>query len=124
VSLLYALKYIDSIGGYATIECQEQALVARSLERIQELSSRVHLIGKTTPENRVGVFTFAVDGIHQSDLAEALSRKNICVRAGFHCAEPLLRSLHQTGTIRMSAYLYNDIADIDTFFDEFILLTK
>jgi len=66
----------------------------------------------------LAVFTFAVDGIHSVDIAEYLAEKNICVRAGQHCAEPFLASLGLAHTCRMSLYIYNTFEDIDRFFEE------
>lgn len=74
------------------------------------------MVGSTDASNRIGVFSFAVPGKNALDVADALADKHICVRAGGHCAHPLLYFIDQKSLIRISVSLYNDINDIDRFF--------
>jgi cysteine desulfurase/selenocysteine lyase len=89
VSILRAFEYVESIGGYQTLEEIEHELVEYTLEKFAQLSD-VKIIGSTSSRNRVGVFTFVIPGIHSHDIAEYLAENNICVRAGQHCAEPFM----------------------------------
>lgn len=63
----------------------------------------------------VALASFVVDGIHSADLAHLLTEQGIAVRAGHHCAMPLLKSLHLSGAIRVSLALYNDSDDLERF---------
>lgn len=65
----------------------------------------------------MGVFTFAVVGIHSFDISDYLAEQDICVRAGQHCAEPFMEYVGQHHTCRMSLHLYNTREDIDRFFE-------
>lgn len=79
----------------------------------------MRLVGSEKEEGRLGVFSFSTDVIHISDLADAFAERLICVRAGHHCAEPLMQSCGIMGTVRMSLFLYNTREDIDRFFEVF-----
>ena len=93
VSLLAALDYIDSIGGFPAIEQYEQDLTAYALELFATLPSGIRLIGSQNPENRLGVFSFVFDSHHPNDIAEILADANICVRSGHHCTDVLHMAL-------------------------------
>ncbi len=107
------------------MEAHEQELVEYTLEKFEQLRDRSHetglkqvkLIGSTSSKKRVGVFTFAVTGIHSFDISDYLAEHNICIRAGQHCAEPFMEYVGQLHTCRMSLYLYNTHEDIDSFFE-------
>lgn len=116
VSLLRAFEYIDSIGGYPTLEKIEHELTQYALEKFISNPSII-LIGGVDISKRVGVFTFVINGIHSHDIAQYLAEHNICIRAGQHCAEPLMNFVWHKHTCRMSLYIYNTKEDIDTFFD-------
>lgn len=116
MSLLRAFEYIENIGGYKKMEQIEKELVAYALTKfaiIQELK----LIGSSVSKNRVGVFTFVIEGIHSFDISDYLAQHNICIRAGQHCAEPFMDYVWQTHTCRMSLQIYNTREDIDRFFE-------
>ena len=118
VSLLASLQYIDSIGGFQSIEKYERELVEYVLTQIQNLPKWVRLLGSQLPVNRLWVFAFVFDAHHPNDIAEILADSNICVRSGHHCADPLHVSVGVRGSLRMSLYLYNTKWDIDRFFLE------
>ena len=113
VSLLAALDYIDSIGGFATIEKYEQELTEYALELFSTLPSSIRLLGSKNPENRLGVFSFVFDGKHPNDIAEALADAGICVRSGHHCTDVLHTALGIWGSLRVSLYLYNTREDVE-----------
>lgn len=93
VSLLAALDYIDSIGGFATIEKYEQELTEYALDLFATLPSGTSLIGSKKSENRLGVFSFVFEDKHPNDIAEALADAGICVRSGHHCTDVLHTTL-------------------------------
>lgn len=95
-SLLRAIEFMESIGGYTELERIEKDLVSHTLVKWQEFKinfPEIRLIGSEREEGRIGVFSFSTDTMHITDLADAFADRNICVRAGHHCAEPLMQSL-------------------------------
>ena len=73
--------------------------------------------GPRNVELRGATFSFAFRGIHPHDLSQVLDQRNVCVRAGHHCAKPLMRLLGVTATARASFYLYNDESEVDVLAD-------
>lgn len=116
VGLLAALEYFESIGGYARLESIERPLIHAMLDRFEALGDRIELVGPKDGNSRTGIFSFNVPGVHVTDLADAFAEKNVCVRSGYHCAEPLAAQLGIDGSLRASLYLYNDEEDINAFF--------
>ena len=116
VSILKAFEYIESIWWYTTLETIEADLVQYAWEKFSQIP-QLRLIGSSSPVNRVGVFTFVVEGIHSFDISDYLADHSICVRAGQHCAEPFMEYVGQTHTCRMSLQVYNTREDIEKFFD-------
>lgn len=113
---------MESIGGYMEIERIEKDLVHYTVAKWQGFKNQfpeVRLIGSEKEGGRIGVFSFATDAMHISDLADAFADRSICVRAGHHCAEPLMQSQGIMGSVRMSLFLYNTREDVDKFFDAF-----
>ncbi|MCK9272577.1 cysteine desulfurase [Candidatus Gracilibacteria bacterium] len=117
VSLLKALEYIEQIGGYEEIEKKEKELVKYFLEKLEKFKGKIELIGSYKLDNRIGVFTFHIAGMNSSDIADIMAENKICVRAGHHCTEPLMDNCGVKTTFRVSLYFYNDLEDIDKFFD-------
>jgi len=115
VSMLKAFEYIESIWGYSKMEQIESDLVSYCLQWFANIPE-VTLIGSLKSQNRVWVFTFAIAWIHSFDISDYLAEKNICIRAGQHCAEPFMDYVWQTHTCRMSLQVYNTKEDIDVFF--------
>jgi len=73
----------------------------------------VTIVGKRNPRENGGIIAFSVDDIHPHDIAEIVGRNGIALRAGYHCAEPLVKSLSLPAVTRASLYLYNDKTDLD-----------
>jgi len=73
-------------------------------------------------KDRGGVISFNMDGIHPHDLAQFLNEDNIAIRVGHHCAQPLLKTLGETATARMSFYIYNDESDVDKFCESLVTI--
>lgn len=119
VSMLKALEYIDNIWWYDFIFAREKELTKYALEKFNQLKDKIILVGKKTEENRLGVFSFVhTNKMPVNRIGEIFAEHNICIRAWWHCAHPLLQELgYNNWTCRMSLYFYNDFADIDKFFE-------
>jgi cysteine desulfurase / selenocysteine lyase len=107
-----AIRWLDGLGIEA-VEAHESALVQYALERLGEVDG-VSIIGPPAGvEPRGTAISFAVDGVHPHDVAEILARDGVCVRAGHHCAQPLMRALGVPATSRASIGVHNTEADVD-----------
>ncbi|MBP9779449.1 aminotransferase class V-fold PLP-dependent enzyme [Candidatus Gracilibacteria bacterium] len=115
VSLLAALNYIDSIGGFKAIESYEKDLTEYALSQFEGLPAGIHLLGSKSYHNRLGVFSFSFDTKHPHDVAEVLADNGICVRSGHHCTEPFHEAMGIGASLRASLYIYNTRQDIDRF---------
>ena len=111
VGLAAAVDYLDSIG-MPEVRRHERALTATATDRLAAMPG-VHVFGPPAAE-RSGVVSFTVADVHPHDLATILDQDGICVRAGQHCAQPLLRRLGVGATARASFYVYNDAADVES----------
>lgn len=110
VGLAAAAEYLTSIGMDAVRE-HEQALLELADSRVRGLAG-VTVYGPPA-SRRAGVVSFTVDGVHPHDLATILDQHNVCVRAGHHCAQPLMRRLGVSATARASFQVYNDASDVE-----------
>ena len=93
----------------------EQSLVAEASERLSGIED-VTIYGPP-PSRRSGVVSFTMGDVHPHDLATILDGEGVCIRAGNHCAQPLMRRLDVSATARASFYVYNDRDDIDALVD-------
>jgi cysteine desulfurase / selenocysteine lyase len=117
VGLAAAVDYLRSIG-MAEVRGHEMALTRYALDALQaRLGDRIRIYGPDNVETRGGVISFDLEGVHPHDVSQVLDETNVCVRAGHHCAKPLMRVLGVHATTRASIYLYNDEADIDALAD-------
>ncbi|MDE0529753.1 MAG: cysteine desulfurase [Truepera sp.] len=114
IGLGAAVDYLETIGLDAIFE-HDQALVRYALERLQPLQG-VTLYGPEG-DDRGGILAFNIDGIHPHDIATALDQEGIAVRAGHHCAQPLMRTLNAQAMARASFYFYNTEGEIDRLVD-------
>jgi cysteine desulfurase/selenocysteine lyase len=113
VGLGAAIDYLLALG-MADIREHEIALTTYALSSLQERhGDNLTIFGPTDPHKRGGVVSFAYKDIHPHDISQVLDEVGVCVRAGHHCAKPLMRRLGVGATARASMYLYNDEADID-----------
>jgi cysteine desulfurase / selenocysteine lyase len=111
IGLHAAIDYLDGIG-MDKVWSHDQELTAVALERLADVPGvRVH--GPTDMADRGGVISVSMDGTHAHDLATILDEHDVAVRAGHHCAKPLMRLIGVAATARVSFYVYNDEADID-----------
>ncbi|MGZ4203387.1 MAG: cysteine desulfurase [Thermoleophilaceae bacterium] len=111
VGLGVAIDYLSGLG-IERVRAHEHQLTAYALERLAEVES-LRVIGPPDADGRGGVISFELEGVHPHDVAELLDRDNVCIRAGHHCAMPLMRRLGVPATARASLGPYNTRADVD-----------
>ena len=121
IALGYAIDYLKAIGMENTHHYEEE-LVAYVLPKLQQIEG-LTIYGPQDPAKRTGVIAFNLDGLHPHDVATALDMEGVAVRAGHHCAQPLLKCLQVAATARASFYFYNTKQDADRLVDA-ILATK
>lgn len=107
VGLAAAIDYIEIIG-IAAIHAHETALVSQLRDELRSFND-VTLFG---PEDAAGIVSFALEGVHPHDLATILDEENVAIRAGHHCAQPLMDHLGVSATARASFGIYSDQSDI------------
>jgi cysteine desulfurase / selenocysteine lyase len=110
-----AVDYLTAIG-MDTVRAHESELTAYALERLPEVPG-LRLFGPNDLDKRGGAISFDVEGLHPHDLAELLGREGVCIRAGHHCAQPLMRHLGVAATARASFHVYNNRQDVDRLVD-------
>lgn len=111
IGLGAAVDYLEAVG-VAKIHEHELSLVAYVLPRLSEIPG-VTVYGPKTLDDRVGVVSFNIDGIHPHDVATIFDREGVCVRAGHHCNQLLMTRLGVAATTRASFYLYNTTDECD-----------
>lgn len=111
VGLRAAMRYLSALD-LAAIASRETALLRQAEDGLRAISG-VHIFGN--PAHRAGALSFALDRVHPFDTAALLDRLGIAVRAGHHCAQPLMHRLGVTGTVRMSPAFYNSEEEIGVF---------
>ena len=117
VGLAAAVEYLEEIG-MANIRQHEMELSRYTLDTLKgRFGDEIKIFGPDNVELRGGVFRFAFRDLHPHDVSQVLDERNVCVRAGHHCAKPLMKTLGVNATTRASIYLYNDTADIDALAD-------
>ena len=110
VGLAAACDYLTSLGMDRVI-AHERALAVRAMDLLAKIPG-VTVLGPPI-EKRGGVVSFTLDNVHPHDLSQMLDADGVCVRAGHHCAQPLMRALNVHATTRASFYVYNDASDVD-----------
>lgn len=113
IALKESIHYLNRIG-LANMEKHEKMLTQYALQKLTHGFNNIEILGPKD-DGRSGIISFNVPGIHPHDIAQVLSEKNICVRAGSHCAMPLHQYLKQDATVRASFYLYNTREDVEKF---------
>jgi len=103
-----AIEYVERIGLDA-IHAHETALVAKTREALSQINS-VTLYG---PEDSAGIVSFSIEGVHPHDIGTILDEERVAIRAGHHCAQPLMEALGISATARASFGVYNGAADVD-----------
>jgi cysteine desulfurase / selenocysteine lyase len=114
IGLHAAIDYLEGLGMEAVRE-HEVSLTAYAMRTLTErLGDDICLHGPAEPAQRGGVISFTYRDVHPHDISQVLDQHNVCVRAGHHCAKPLMRRLGVAATARASLYVYNDEADVDS----------
>ncbi|MCY4067500.1 MAG: SufS family cysteine desulfurase [Acidimicrobiaceae bacterium] len=117
VGLGAAVRYLDGLGMDRVRE-HEVGLTAYALRTLQErYGEDLAVHGPSEPACRGGVLSMSFRDIHPHDLSQVLDDRGVCVRAGHHCAKPLMRHLGLAATTRASLYVYNDTSDVDALAD-------
>ncbi len=115
IGLGAAIDYLAGIG-MENVRTHERELTAYALDRLPEVEG-LAVYGPASAERRGGVLSFSIEGMHPHDIAELCDREAVCVRAGHHCAQPLMRSLGVGATARASFHVYNRREDVDRLID-------
>ncbi|MGG3912458.1 cysteine desulfurase [Rossellomorea vietnamensis] len=111
IGLGAAIDFLEQVGLH-NIEEHEHKLAAYALDKMSEVEGMT-IFGPSDPGQRAGLVTFNIDDVHPHDVATVLDAEGIAVRAGHHCAQPLMKWLNVSATARASFYLYNTEEDID-----------
>jgi cysteine desulfurase/selenocysteine lyase len=120
IGLGAAIDYVSAIG-FEAIAAHEAALTDHALARLSSVEG-LNIIGRA--QDRGGVISFTLDGAHAHDVATLLDRNGIAVRAGQHCAEPLIRRLGLTSTSRASFGIYTTLQEIDFLAETLVKITR
>ena len=117
IGLGAAVDYLRTVGMEA-VRAHEVSLTSYAMATLTErFGDDIHIFGPADPAARGGVLSFAYRDIHPHDISQILDQYGVCVRAGHHCAKPLMRRLGVNATARASFALYNDESDVDTLAD-------
>ena len=115
--LTAAIEFLEGIG-MDNVRAHEAAMTRYTLDTLTErFGDDITIHGPTNVEVRGATFSFAFRDVHPHDLSQVLDQHNVCVRAGHHCAKPLMRLMGVAATARASCYLYNDESDVDALAD-------
>ncbi len=126
IGLDAAVKYLESIG-MDNIKHHDHFLIDYSFNLIEDLlGDAITIYGPKRSQNslRNGLISFGFEGVHPHDIAQVLDSNNVCVRAGHHCAKPLMSTLCTTATTRASFYFYNSTEDVDRLVDGLIKIKE
>jgi cysteine desulfurase/selenocysteine lyase len=110
-----ALRWLDGLGMEA-VTAHEQELVAHTLARLVDVPG-LRVFGPPPSADRLGPVSFEIDGIHAHDVSEILDRHGVAVRAGHHCAQPLMDRLGVAATARASFGVYSTPEEVDRMVD-------
>ena len=116
VGLSAAIEYLERLGMDQVRE-HEMRLTTYALDALAALGDDVCVHGPLAADDRGGVISFAYKTVHPHDLSQVLDQAGVCIRAGHHCAKPLMRKLGVSATARASFSVYNDESDVDALID-------
>ena len=117
-----ALDYMAQVG-FAAMQQRELALTRRAMEGMRQIP-HVQILGSDKPEEHHGIVTFTVDGVHPHDIGQILASDGVNIRAGHHCAQPLLAYLGHPSTARASIAFYNTEEEIDRLLESISTLRE
>lgn len=110
-ALAAAIRYLQEVG-YEQIQKQELLLTTQLMDGLKKVP-HVQVQGSTDPKEHCGIVSFTIDGVHPHDVSSILDADGIAVRAGHHCAQPLMQQIGVMSTTRASMYFYNTEEDIE-----------
>lgn len=110
-ALAAAIRYLQEVG-YEQIQKQELLLTTQLMDGLKKVP-HVQIQGSTDPKEHCGIVSFTIDGVHPHDVSSILDADGIAVRAGHHCAQPLMQQIGVMSTTRASMYFYNTEEDIE-----------
>ena len=110
-----AIDYLNNVG-YDYIEKRDTELVTRIMQGMKKMG-HITIYGSENPSEHNGIVTFNVEGVHPHDVSSVLNEDGVCIRAGHHCAQPLMQFLNVGSTARASVYFYNTEDEIDRFLE-------
>ena len=113
--LAAAIRYIKTVG-FDKIHAVESHLTRLAFDQMTAIPG-VHILGSSNPDEHNGILSFVIDGVHPHDIAAILSEDHIAIRAGHHCAQPLLKHLGVLSSVRASISFYNTEEDINRFIE-------
>ncbi len=116
VGLEAAIKYINNVG-FDTIEAQEQKLTKLLMDGLAKMPY-IKVYGSKDSSKHCGIVTFTMEGVHPHDMASVLNDDHVCIRAGHHCAQPLMQFIGAGSTARASVYFYNTEEEVERFLDK------
>lgn len=116
VGLAEAIKYIENVG-FDAIRQQEEKLTALLMDGMSKLPY-IKIYGSRDPKKHCGIVTFTMEGVHPHDMSSVLNDDKICIRAGHHCAQPLMQFIGAGSTARASVYFYNTEEEVERFLDK------
>jgi cysteine desulfurase/selenocysteine lyase len=122
VGLGAAVDYLSALG-MERARSHERDLIAYLIERVRKVPG-LHFVGPPEARSRGGILSFTIDGMHAHDIAELANRSGVCIRAGHHCAQPLMRKLGVPATARASIGVYNEREDVDALIDSLLAGVK
>jgi len=107
-----AVDYLNALG-MENVHAHEKTLTKYALEKIEKIAN-IELYGPSA-DKRCGIVSFNVKGVHAHDIASIFDEQGIAIRAGHHCAQPLMKILGVNATARASFYIYNTMTEVDAF---------
>lgn len=110
IGMAEAVKYLEKIG-FEKIKKHEEKLTKETIEEMKKIEG-IDIYGIENEKERLGIISFNVKGVHPHDVATILDQKNIAIRSGSHCAEPLMQEMKINGSARASYYVYNEEEDV------------
>ena len=115
IGLATAIEYLTEVT-VTEIRAHTQTLLAYAYESLGSIPG-IQFLGPTAPQKNIGVISFTLEGVHPHDIADVCARRHVAIRAGHHCAIPLMDTLRVPATARASFYCYNTPADVDALTD-------
>ncbi|MCR4904377.1 MAG: cysteine desulfurase [Butyrivibrio sp.] len=122
VGLEAAIRYIQKIG-MDNISAHEKALTTLLMDELKKMPY-IKVYGSSDPAKHCGIVTFTMDGVHPHDISSVLNEDHVCVRAGHHCAQPLMQFLNVGSTARASLYFYNTEEEVLRFTEKLANVRK